>query len=242
MSRDRRFRKSVSELISIVILTTIAISIGIGVFYLASLWVSDTIARNKRFEIADLARFDFQAGVEAFTNNPDGSITIYVRIIRVGALIVTGIQPFISVETTSREVREASLIWFVGLNNINVVDATSIAYSNPIDPQNLPPAPEIIQFNTCTSGSAQVFSGAGLSKVYVKSGDTWVALSDLSRGVSFRLNSCKIPLPPAPLGQILVRVTIPSSVASTSNYIVVSGWIMIDNYLFNVFNVLYRVI
>lgn len=233
-------RRAISELISVVMLTAIAISIGLGIFYLTSLWVSDIISRSKRFEIADLARFDFQASVEAYTINSDGSVSVYVRIIRVGALVVTGIQPFVSIEATSGEVREASLIWFTDLRSVRVLDVSSIAYSDPIDPQKLPPAPMLVQFNRCDQTSQYIFRGSGLSKVYVKSGDTWILLSDLVRGASFVLSTCKIPLPPMPLGQILINATIPSDIISSSNYIVISGWIMIDNYLFNVFNVLYR--
>ncbi|MEM0260677.1 MAG: archaellin/type IV pilin N-terminal domain-containing protein [Sulfolobales archaeon] len=232
----RSLEKSVSEIISAVLLTAITISLGLALFYLANLWVSESLSRNRTIEIADTARFDFQPGIEAFSKNSDGSITIYLRIIRVGALSVTGIRPFISVETTSMELREPNMIWFLGAGNIMISKSINISYSDPIDPQNLPSTPAIIKFNQCSS--QYIFAGLNLSKVYIKSDTSWISLADVIKGIT--LNTCMIPLPPAPLGQILIRIDIPSNVASSSNYIVISGWIMIDNNLFNVFNVLYR--
>lgn len=236
----RFLRKAVSELISTVILTAVALSIGLAMFYLVNNWVSETYQRSRIFNLADNAVYDFNVNIEAFARNPAGGYDLYVRIIRIGGLQVSGLAIFISVEATNSLLKKGSDIWSLPTSEIYVLDAGSyVAFSDPIDPATIPSTPSVLRFTQCSSspGSLYTFKGSSLVQLYIRSMDQWVSLGDFRRDLVISL--CKIPLPPAPLGHILVKVSFPSAIAGYQN-IVVSGWVVIGGKVFNIFNVLYR--
>jgi len=237
--RRRVFKQAVSELISTILLTSIAIAVGLVAFYMINNWAYDVYQRSRIFNLADNAIYDFNANIEAYSKSENG-YNIYIRIIRIGGLQISGMSIFISVEATNIMLKSGSEIWSVSTSDLYILDAERyISFSDPIDPINMPSSPKLISFTSCGSTAQNIirFNRQNNRDLYIRSLDQWVSLGDFKKDLTMTL--CKTPLPPAPLGHIIVNISLPAPVANYQN-IVISGWIMIGGKMFNIFNILYR--
>ena len=197
-------------------------------FYVTLQWSSNLSYQSRVKDIAESSRYDFSARIEYAYRDSSGNLLLIIQLIRIGSLYLQGVSPLISIETTSNVLSEPDKIWFTSYN----IPQIEVSYSQPLQPSQLGSGQ--LSFTSCsTSGSLITVQK---SNVFIKSLGDWVSLRDLSTTKIYYLSFCKLPLPPAPLGQLVIYVNIPSL---TDTYVVISLWIMIGDKAYNIKNILY---
>jgi hypothetical protein len=226
----KRLSKAQTEIISTIILTSIGIAIGSALFYLTLTWVNDYSYKIRISNTVEGSRYDFYVGIEdAYV--ADNTLYLVVRIIRIGSLQLVGVSPLITAEATNNLLTEPGRIWYT---NFQMISVDNVYYSEPFEPSNV--IVEQLSFTQCNTPSNGLIMLSS-SYLYVKAQDGWVSLKDVTRGVSSSVDLCKLPLPPAPLGQLVVKIGVPQGYQW--KYIVVSLWIMIGNNAYNIENIIY---
>ncbi len=227
--KSKIFKEAQSELISTILLTGIVLAIGSVLFYTALTWSGDYTYRARILNIAEGTRYDFDVGIEdAYSDS--NNLYLLIHIIRIGSVELTGVSPLISVETTNDLLSVPDKIWFV---NLTIISATGVYYSQPAEPANIQSG--LITYTQCSSSSTGLIQ-LSAKKAYVKSMNEWVVFGDYTKNI-YRVEMCKLPLPPAPLGQLFVKISIPLN--SVGRYVVISIWIMVGDTAYNIKNVLY---